>query len=52
MESNWQEIVIAPTAPLREALGVIDAGALRLALVVGEGMCCSAPFRMATSAAP
>lgn len=37
MERNWQEIVVAPTAPLREALGVIDTGALRLALVVGEG---------------
>lgn len=37
MEKNWKEIVVVPTAPLREALGVIDAGALRLALVVDEG---------------
>lgn len=36
MEKNWSEIVIAPAAPLREALSVIDAGALRLALVVDE----------------
>lgn len=36
MEKNWKEIVIAPAAPLRDALGVIDAGALRLALVVDE----------------
>lgn len=36
MEKNWKEIAIAPAAPLRDALGVIDAGALRLALVVDE----------------
>lgn len=37
MDKNWKEIVVSPTATLREALGVIDTGALRLALVVGEG---------------
>lgn len=36
MEKNWREIAIAPAVPLRDALGVIDAGALRLALVVDE----------------
>lgn len=37
MEKTWKEIVVAPTATVREALSVIDAGALRLALVLGEG---------------
>jgi dTDP-glucose pyrophosphorylase len=36
MEKNWSGIVVAPTTPLRETLSVIDAGALRLALVVDE----------------
>ncbi len=36
MEKNWREIVVAPAATLRDALSVIDAGALRLALVMDE----------------
>ena len=36
MEKHWKDIAIAPTAPLRDALTVIDSGALRLALVVDE----------------
>lgn len=36
MDKNWKEIAIAPALLLRDALGVIDAGALRLALVVDE----------------
>ena len=39
MEKDWKEIVVAPTTPLRDALSVIDRGALRLALVVNaEGI--------------
>lgn len=36
MQSNWKEIAIAPDTPIRDALQVIDNGALRLALVVSE----------------
>lgn len=36
MEKNWKDIVIAPTIRLRDALSVIDVGALRLAMVLDE----------------
>lgn len=36
MDKNWKDIVIEPTLELREALKVIDQGALRLALVVDD----------------
>lgn len=39
MDKRWQEISLAPSQQLRDALSVIDAGALRLALVTdAEGM--------------
>lgn len=36
MEGNWKEITIAPSTALKDALSVIDLGALRLALVVDD----------------
>lgn len=36
MEKHWKDIAIAPNTPLRDALTVIDSGALRLALVVDK----------------
>lgn len=34
---NWKEIVVAPGAPLREAIACLDRGAVQLALVIDEG---------------
>ncbi len=36
MEKNWKAIALTPSLPLKDALTVIDAGALRLALVVDQ----------------
>jgi len=35
--TSWETILVPPSLPLREAIGVLDRGGRQIALVVGEG---------------
>lgn len=38
MKHNWKDILISPEITMQETIAIIDKGALKLALVVDEGM--------------